>query len=267
MTSPPNAADLYFFHIPKTAGMSVWKAIDAAYPPDSICPYWLWDQLIEAPKSDLERYRVFRGHFYGFLEPYLGRTLPKFTILRDPVERTVSYYSYIRGLPEHPNYQHARTLTLPQFCLHPETRYLVENYQAGYLATFSRTKNPAEIAAAFTPEQRRQHLFQAALEPRTAGLDERSLALAAREGLRRFLAVGICERLEQSMHLIGRALGRTLQLPPQRENITSGRIATHELADEALRTIHGITAVDRELYSEVVTTMNNSAGLMCQSAR
>jgi hypothetical protein len=239
---------LYFFHIPKTAGMSVWKAIEAAYDPASVCPWWLWDQLIEIPREELTGYSVFRGHFYGFLETYIERTLPKFTILRDPVERTISYYSYIRGLPEHPACEHARTLGLREFCLHSETRYLMENYQAGYLASFDTPRLPAEIAARFTAEQRRRHLLQAALEPQTNGMDPQDLLNAARNGLSRFVAVGVSDRLKDSMHVIGRALGRPLPLPAERQNVTPVRMTAEGLDREILRTIHRITAVDRELY-------------------
>src|SRR4051794_23501320 len=146
MSSDTRDGSIYFFHIPKTAGMTVWRALDSGYEPELICPYWLWDQLIDAPQAELARYQVFRGHFYGFLEEYLGRPLRKFTLLRNPLERTISCYYYIRQYPEHPNHKHATALSLRQFCTHKSTRYLVENYQAGYLASFLYTRDPVKLA-------------------------------------------------------------------------------------------------------------------------
>lgn len=242
---------VYFFHIPKTAGMTVWKAIESAYDPESICPHWLWDQLIEAPREELDRYKVFRGHFYGFLEPYLGRELRKFTVLRDPVERTISYYYYIRVLKEHPNHKHAQALSLREFCLHEGTRYLVENYQAGYLASFAFTQDPLAVAREYTAEQRRTHMYQARLEPATKGIPHGELLAAARDGLSRFASVGIVEKLPEAMRAAGEALGCTFTLPEERQNVTPERPATQELDQATLDTIRELTSVDQELYDQI----------------
>jgi hypothetical protein len=71
---------VYFFHIPKTAGMSVWRFLEQVFPSDKICPWWLWDQLITIPRAELERWDIFRGHFLSHLQPYLDRRLATFTL-------------------------------------------------------------------------------------------------------------------------------------------------------------------------------------------
>jgi len=58
---------IYFFHIPKTAGMSVWHFLDQVFPSEKICPWWLWDQLVTATTAELEGWDVFRGHFLAHL--------------------------------------------------------------------------------------------------------------------------------------------------------------------------------------------------------
>ena len=83
---------------------------------------------------ELCNWDIFRGHFLSHLELYTGRQFKTFTLLRDPVQRTISHYYHVRRSPEHPFYAHAVRLTIKEFCTHPSTRHMVVNYQCGYLA-------------------------------------------------------------------------------------------------------------------------------------
>jgi hypothetical protein len=47
-------------------------------------------ELIAMPQEDVPKYRCYTGHFFSLLEPLVGRPLPTVTILRDPVEQTLS---------------------------------------------------------------------------------------------------------------------------------------------------------------------------------
>lgn len=154
---------IYYFHIPKTAGMSVWHFLDQVFPSEKICPWWLWDQLVTATTAELEGWDVFRGHFLAHLEPYLGRELATFTFLRDPVERTISHYYHVRRARDHPWHKHVLQVSLEQFCVDPETQHVVKNYQACYLAKSPQypaaaVKNPtAESLARFELAQRMEY--------------------------------------------------------------------------------------------------------------
>ncbi|MDJ0750990.1 MAG: sulfotransferase family 2 domain-containing protein [Woeseiaceae bacterium] len=87
---------IIFLHIPKTAGQSVHEYLVRNFPADSICPARVNDQLRRLPAGELDRYRVFSGHFdWSAFDTLTG---PKFifTILRDPLERLLSFYFYLR---------------------------------------------------------------------------------------------------------------------------------------------------------------------------
>lgn len=88
---------LLFLHIPKTAGQSVHAAIEKAFGKSSVCPARVNDQLRLLTAEELSRYRVFSGHFDW--EPFdkLGNSLVTFTVLRDPLERILSFYFYLRS--------------------------------------------------------------------------------------------------------------------------------------------------------------------------
>ena len=64
MPLPPS----YFYHIPKTAGMSSWQLIEWLYPEDKICPGRMWEDIIRVPMEALKGYDAFRGHFLSYLE-------------------------------------------------------------------------------------------------------------------------------------------------------------------------------------------------------
>lgn len=85
-----------FLHIPKTAGQSVHAAMVNAFGRDTVCPARVNEQLFKLSIPQLNRYQVFSGHFdWSLLDCVRG---PKhvFTILREPEERILSFYFYMR---------------------------------------------------------------------------------------------------------------------------------------------------------------------------
>lgn len=238
--------NIYFFHIPKTAGVSVWRFLENSFPPTQICPWWLWDQLVSVPHVELDQWHVFRGHFMSHLEPYLGRPLTTFTMLRDPVERTISHYCHVRRAPDHPYYGYAQRLSLAEFCVHPETRHMIENFQATYLA--KPPGDPMKDARGLSTEQLACFELQRQLE-RAGGLtDPIKLLEIAKERLRGFSAVGFTEDFDVSLREISYRLG--CREPPSLEaqNVNPERTPITDLDEATLALIRNLTAVDQRLY-------------------
>ena len=248
MTASPQQG-CYFFHIPKTAGMSTWQLLEWAYPPERICPGRMWEDIINIGVQHLAKYDVFRGHFLAYLEPFLGRKLPTFTVLRNPVERTISHYCHVRRSPEHPYYPVAQTLSLQEFCTDARTRHMVQNYQSGYLACRC-VKDPRLIARGMTQADLAVYKLQLALDPSPDEFpSESDLYQAAMRRLESFFEVGTSETLHESMLAIAGGLG--IQAPPhfERRNVGSNRPET--IDDSTLRTIWASTQVDHALYDLV----------------
>jgi hypothetical protein len=87
---------IVFLHIPKTAGQSVHAALVKAFGEDVVCPARVNEQLARMTITELNRYQVFSGHLdWAMLDCIKG---PKyvFTILRNPVDRILSFYFYLR---------------------------------------------------------------------------------------------------------------------------------------------------------------------------
>ncbi len=84
-----------FLHIPKTAGQSVHAALVDAFGEKAVCPARVNDQLKLMSISELHQYRVFSGHFdWTMLDCLKGPTYV-FTVLRDPLERLLSFYLFL----------------------------------------------------------------------------------------------------------------------------------------------------------------------------
>ena len=88
-------------HIPRTVGISLAAILERRFDGELICPVHLWHDLLRISRDYLRRYRLFRAHFYSYLNHFLGTDLAHLTMLRDPVERSVSHFEYVRRAPEH----------------------------------------------------------------------------------------------------------------------------------------------------------------------
>jgi len=87
---------IIFLHIPKTAGQSVHAALINAYGPEAVCPARSNTQLYNMTISELNRYQVFSGHLDWSLLDCIRGEKYIFTILREPMERILSFYFYLR---------------------------------------------------------------------------------------------------------------------------------------------------------------------------
>ena len=101
----PDAA-YYFFHIPKTAGTSLNNVLSAVFAENEICPPGLWHELLRYDPKELTKYKLFRGHFYAYLNVVVDLPLRGFVFLRDPIERALSHYGHVVREPNH--YLHLR---------------------------------------------------------------------------------------------------------------------------------------------------------------
>ena len=97
----------FFIHVMKTAGGTLRRQILANFERDEVYPYkkldpdvldanYRIDYLTSLPADRRERIRVFTGHFPYVAVELLGVELTTITVLRDPVERTLSYLRHCR---------------------------------------------------------------------------------------------------------------------------------------------------------------------------
>ncbi|HLY06762.1 MAG TPA: sulfotransferase family 2 domain-containing protein [Rhizomicrobium sp.] len=88
---------IVFLHIPKTAGQSVHHFLKSLVEPAAVAPARVNEQLYLLSVPELRGYRLFSGHLDWSLLDCVQPPRFVFTILRDPVERILSFYFFLRS--------------------------------------------------------------------------------------------------------------------------------------------------------------------------
>jgi Sulfotransferase family len=209
---------LVFIHIPKTAGMTLRAVIRRNYPPHTVWEVPRGTELVLSPEQ-AGRLQVITGHVPFGADRALGLSADSITVLRQPIERLVSMYYYIRRRgPEHP----------------------LARYAAGSLADFADSDYF---------ELRNDMTRQLSGLPRTP--DAHTLAVAKHNLLHELVAFGTDDRFDESLLLFQRALGwRTIHY--LRENVTERRPPLAAVDAAARRMLERNNQLDLELWEVAV---------------
>lgn len=207
-------------------------------------------ELVNLPRQEAPGYRCYTGHFFSLLEPLDGRPLPTVTILRDPVDLTLSLLRHCqrpvpgggwtapcaaRGLP-------FAWQKIPACRTHLEKRFcpiLMNNFQTRVLG--SDVVAPAKLGADF------YGLTYPFLEPsfchREADLD--ALYARAVQRLESMVVVGAVERLPETVDRIFKFLGAPTPAAIPREH----RARVHrQPSPDFLQLIESQNTYDRRLH-------------------
>jgi Galactose-3-O-sulfotransferase len=212
-----------FLHLPKTAGTTVNRLIEWEYRLSemySIDPFffkWSAAHLRKLPPGRLKRIRMFKGHMAFGLHEVLSQPATYITVLRDPIDRVISAFYFMRSYKLHPLYWKFRrnNWTLEDFVrLYPR-----ENVQA-------KVVGGSEYDAPCTPE----------------------ILEKAKQNLRRYFSVvGLSERLEESLALMKLRFGWKLTSYSS-FNVTRSRPKKDDLPKATIDLIGEKNAFDIELY-------------------
>jgi hypothetical protein len=226
---------LYFLHIHKTAGSTLARILETHFGQGEICPPQTWQRFLELPPAELAQYRLFRGHLLHFTH-WLPERPWIVAFLRDPVERTLSTYDYIRRNDRHRHHRAALEMDLGAFLDDPQTSGTVRDLQTRWI-----------LANAFPSESLRdmeRQLDELGLDP---------LETAERQ-LDSYAFVGLVERFEDSVARMMGVMGWHLfdwmtEHAGDRVNVSEGRVRQEDLAPAVLERIHELTTLDRALHA------------------
>ena len=117
----PTAQRILFVHIPKTAGISLERAL-RQWAGDTAAIRFQFGGQADAdvfrrlPAERIEQLRLISGHLsYRTFRHRLDDRWQAITILRHPLERFLSLYSFVRGTPNHPWHDEVSELSPAEF--------------------------------------------------------------------------------------------------------------------------------------------------------
>jgi hypothetical protein len=223
----PSAA--IFLHIPRTAGTTLNDILDRQCLPSE--RWALGPQVQEAlrhlettPAEERARIRIAYGHMpYG-----LHRLLPGnpryFTILRDPIDRTISFYHYVTEENDHylHDFTQVTALTLADFIASRVTT-TVDNFGVRMLSGAWHDVPFGELTT--------DHLE------------------LAQENLRNMAVVGLTERFDETLLLLRKAFGWG-DVTYERLNVTAHRPRVAEISAADRLAAESVNILDAALYQE-----------------
>jgi hypothetical protein len=183
----------FFIHVMKTGGSTFVQHIRANFERDEVYPYHELDPEDQLPRFNVQyltslsperraRIRLYMGHFPFVATQLLDTELVTLTILRDPVERTISYLKHCKRYHE----QH-RSLSLEEI------------YEDRLFFAMLMQDHQAKLFA-MTPEDQPES-YHDVIE-----VDERRLEIA-KANLERVDVLGLQERFPEFLEEVQRRYG------------------------------------------------------------
>jgi hypothetical protein len=215
---PSREVMIFFIHIPKAAGTTLRKALERSVR-DRLVPAYPDNEALSLEKavaraSSLRSDSIIFGHFSWGLHERFRRTPRYACILRNPVDRVISWYRW-QGTHQHLRYHRQVRMGLPLESMLPVESSDLSNGMVRKLAGRD-------------PE----------------ALDDKETLEIAKANLRACEFVGLAEFLHLDVGRLNRALGSTISELP-RENVATYSVTVSQATRD---TIRAHNRLDLELY-------------------
>jgi hypothetical protein len=178
---------LFFLHIPKTAGTTLNSILDANFAPGSILDIYTEEQhqaVQGMTYNRLAEYDLVRGHI--FVQDYdeiLDGPVPMrmFTFLRDPVERVISEFFFLKRWPKSHLYKYLN-----------ENKVTLIDYVTSDIGVLRRRGS--------------NNMTNSLSGTKGRSIGER-FEMAWRHLAKRFVFFGLLERFDESLLMLGKTVG------------------------------------------------------------
>lgn len=229
---------LYFLHIPKTAGTAMRTFLETQFDAADVCPHLDMEAILPERPSALSGYRLICGHHGSYLTQLLGREPVTMTILREPVARSISHYRHLKSCGKHWLSDRVERASFEEFVCGEFGAPELLNFQTRFLAL-------SDIQTDHFGHSRLRICDAAGL---IAKYTDTALLDAARRRLDEMAFVGIQERFGDLLLLLSYTFGWSPVSNFPSFNKASTPFDASQLTPRALDRVHELTRIDREVY-------------------
>jgi hypothetical protein len=221
-----------FVHIPKTGGSTMGPIVTRNYDRSRVLSVGRDHEsavraFVALPQDERNRYQVVAGHVrYGIHRFFTEGTPRYFTMLRHPIERTLSAYSYALEKPRKPHHVRISEITFIEYVSDAKLGEKQAAWLMGYLPGDTPTLD------AYGGDQM---------------LPENTLDVLKKRLTEDFVLAGVLERYDASLLLLQDTFGWA-NMYYERMNTTGKRVRYGDLTAEEKRALDALTGKDFELY-------------------
>lgn len=222
--------NLIFIHIPKTGGSTFHSIINKRYDSSEIYNVFGSKQndeeiknFIELPVYKKERIKLLKGHMPFGLHSYLNDRFSYITFLRNPVDRVISQYYYIKKNKNNPNHE----------IVEGDAMSISDFVESGIVTGMNNG----------------QARFITGDVNRLPYGDDTNLLSDAKENINRYFRwVGVTERFDESMISLWNILEWDKKPYYIKQNVSKVRKSLSEIDEKDLRVVKNYNSVDEKLY-------------------
>lgn len=225
-------ATVIFLHIPKTGGVTLSSVLTRQYARHSVHRFdatdlTATDRLRSLSPQELQSIKLIYGHMSFGLHALLLRPATYITLLRDPIERAISDYSFVRSNPLHPLHDAVKKMGFSDY---------IESAATGQLSNGQTRLLSGDC------DGDRLGL------PTRNPVSKKSLEIAKRNILDKFKVVGLQERFDESLVLMMKRLGWQRTPYYVKANTSPSKVRRSEISSQDIALIRRHNVLDIELY-------------------
>lgn len=226
---------ILFDHLPKCAGTTISDYLLRHYSPEVVFKTYtqqfeLVKKFQSLPENSRYFYRLIVGHGTDKLIDYVHPDTITLTIFRDPIDRIVSHYFFVKQQKKH--YLHERVI---------KSNLSLEDYASSGLSP--------ELRNYYTTHFSGLSIEEAEMNP------EKSLSIAV-EKIETYDVVGFQENLTAVVNKLKNVANLIEPFENKVINKTGKRIGIKQVSDRAKKTIAEVNSLDVKLYDLLKARIN-----------